>query len=200
MTAFALPMSRQKFDLPPAVRIVAGAASAAILLLSLYALLRWMLGFAPATPWVKDVALAVHLGTVIPAIPLGAYVILARKGGSRHKSLGKIWLALMFVTAFSTLFIRNINAGNFSWIHLLTLLTFVAVPQAILTARQGRIEEHKKHLRNFFFGSLIIAGITAFAPGRTMWQWAFASPVAEAASGPGAGIAPDARVRGAFRA
>lgn len=176
MNALALNLPNQPIDLPPMVRIFAGAASAAILLLCLYAFLRWMLGLAPATPWVRDVALVLHLSTVIPAIPLGAYVMLARKGGKRHKSLGKIWLGLMFVTALSTLFIRHANNGNFSWIHLLTLLTFVAIPQAILSARAGRIAEHKKHLRNFFFGSLIIAGVTAFAPGRTMWQWAFASP------------------------
>ncbi|MCY7338818.1 MAG: DUF2306 domain-containing protein [Sphingomonas bacterium] len=183
MTVFALPLSTQKFDLPPAVRIAAASASALLLALCVYAFLRWMLGYAPPTPWVKDIALSVHLATVIPAIPLGAYVILSRKGGARHKLLGKIWLSLMFVTAIATIFIRNINDGNFSWIHLFTLLTFVAVPQAILTARQGKIDEHKKHLRNFFLGALIIAGLTAFTPGRTMWQWAFDKPAIDATTG-----------------
>ena len=183
MTAFALPLSTQKFDLPLGVRIAAGAASALLLALCAYAFLRWMLGFAPATPWVREIALGVHLATVIPAIPLGAYVILTRKGGAGHKLLGKIWLGLMFVTAIATIFIRNVNHGNFSWIHLFTLLTFVAVPKAIITARQGRIEEHKMHLRNFFVGALIVAGVTAFAPGRTMWQWAFGQPAVDVAAG-----------------
>ncbi len=183
MTAFALPVSTQKFDLPPAVRIVAASASALLLALCVYAFLRWMLGYAPPTPWVKDVALSVHLATVIPAIPLGAYVILSKKGGTRHKLLGKVWLGLMFVTAIATIFIRNINDGNFSWIHLFTLLSFVAIPKAIITARQGKITEHKLHLRNFFIGALIIAGVTAFAPGRTMWQWAFETPAIDAANG-----------------
>lgn len=87
----------------------------------------------------------------------------------------------MLVTALSTIFIRNINDGEFSWIHLFTLLTMLAVPQAIVSARQGKIEAHKKHLRNFFIGALIIAGLTAFAPGRTMWQWAFGHPAAASA-------------------
>lgn len=169
-------LSAQPFDLSPAVRIAIGSAAALLLALCIYAALRWALGFAPPTPWVRNVALATHLVTVIPAIPLGAYVILSRKGGARHKLLGKIWLALMFVTAIATLFIRNFNDGQFSWIHLFTLLTFIAVPRAIITARQGKIEAHKKHLRNFFIGALVIAGLTAFAPGRTMWQWAFGHP------------------------
>ena len=181
-TAFAPRLSRQKFDLSPAMRIAAASASALLLALCLYAFARWMLGFAPATPWVRDVALATHLATVIPAIPLGAYVILSKKGGARHKLLGKIWLTLMFVTAIATIFIRNINHGNFSWIHLFTLLSFVAVPKAIITARQGKIELHKKHLRNFFVGALVIAGLTAFTPGRTMWQWAFGQPTIDAAA------------------
>ena len=185
MTAFAWPIPTQKFDLPPAVRIAAGAASALLLALCTYAFFRWMLGYAPATPWVHQAALTIHLATVIPAIPLGAYVILTRKGGARHKLLGKIWLSLMFVTAIATIFVRNVNDGQFSWIHLFTLLTFFAVPKAIMTARAGRIDLHKRHLRNFFLGALIIAGLTAFAPGRTMWQWAFAAPAVDASAGAG---------------
>ena len=166
----------QPFDLPKGVRLAAASAAGLLFALCVYAVIRWLLGLAPATPWVRDAALATHLITVIPAIPLGTYVILSRKGGARHKLLGKIWLSLMFVTAISTIFIRNVNHGQFSWIHLFTLLTFIAVPQAIISARQGRIESHKKHVRNFFIGALVVAGLTAFAPGRTMWQWAFASP------------------------
>lgn len=182
MTAILIAPVRpaQGFDLPLWVRIASGGASALLLALCIYAFGRWMLGYAPPTPWVRDLALTIHLVTVIPAIPLGAYVILSRKGGQRHKMLGKIWLSLMFVTALATIFIRNANDGQFSWIHLFTLLTLVAVPQAIITARQGKIEAHKKHLRNFFIGALIIAGLTAFAPGRTMWQWAFGHPTAPA--------------------
>ncbi len=183
MTAILISPVRptQGFDLPVWVRIACGGASALLLALCAYAFGRWMLGYAPPTPWVRDLALTIHLLTVIPAIPLGAYVILSRKGGQRHKMLGKIWLSLMFVTAVATIFIRNANNGQFSWIHLFTLLTLVAVPQAIITARQGKIEAHKKHLRNFFIGALIIAGLTAFAPGRTMWQWAFGHPLASPA-------------------
>ena len=178
MTAIALKSRQpaQQFDLPKWLRVAAASGAMVLLALCIYAYLRWMLGFSPATPWVHDSALTIHLLTVIPAIPLGTYVILSRKGGARHKLLGKIWLGLMFVTAIATVFIRNVNDGQFSWIHLFTLLTFISVPRAILSARQGRIEAHKKQLRNFFIGALVIAGLTAFAPGRTMWQWAFGTP------------------------
>lgn len=175
-------LSTQRFDLSPASRVAIASAAALLFGFAVYGFLRWMLGLAPATPWVADVALATHLATVIPAIPLGAYVILSRKGGARHRTLGTIWLSLMFVTAISTLFIRNFNDGQFSWIHIFTLITFIAIPQAIISARRGKITTHKIHLRNFFIGALIVAGITSFAPGRTMWQWAFGHPAVEQAS------------------
>lgn len=173
-STIALAAARAPFDLSPLTRAAIAVAAGGMSVLVTYAALRWALGFAPATLWVRDFALSVHLVTVIPAIPLGAYVLLTRKGGPRHRLLGKIWLGLMFVTAIATIFIRNLDSGGFSWIHIFTVLTLVAVPQAIVTARQGRIAAHKKHMVQFYVGALVIAGITAFLPGRTMWQWAFA--------------------------
>lgn len=170
----ALTVARpQPFDLPPAVRMAIAIISGGLFALTLYAALRWLLGISPPTPWVRDIALSVHLVTVIPAIPLGGYLFVTRKGGPRHRTLGKVWLALMLITAISTIFIRNLNHGGFSWIHLLTLLTLVAVPQALLSARRGDIAAHRKHMLTFYLGSLIIAGGFTFLPGRTMWQWAF---------------------------
>lgn len=162
----------QSFDTHPRFRFALAAAGGALTAASLYAVLRWLLGYAPATPWAHDLALAVHLASAIPAIPLGAYVLFRRKGGPRHRRLGRVWLGLMTVTAVSTLFIRNVNDGDFSWLHLFTLLTFIAVPRAILSARAGRIDAHKRQLLGFYIGALLLAGATAFAPGRTMWQWA----------------------------
>ena len=163
----------QPFDVPPAVRLAIALASGGLFALTSYAILRWLLGIAPPTPWVRDFALSVHLITVIPAIPLGGYLFATRKGGPRHRLLGKIWLGLMLTTAISTIFIRNLANGGFSWIHLLTLLTLVSVPQALLSARRGDIAAHRKHMVTFYLGSLIIAGGFTFLPGRTMWQWAF---------------------------
>lgn len=159
------------FDMPDWLRLGMAGAGTMMTLLSLYAVGRWLLGYSEVS--VKSFAIAFHVGTVIPAIPLGAYVLFARKGGPRHKLLGRIWLTLMGVTAFSTVFIRDLNQGQFSWIHIFTVMTFIAVPQAITSARKGDIAAHRKHLITFYTGALVLAGITAFAPGRTMWHWAF---------------------------
>ena len=160
-------------DLAPAARAALALAGGSLLFLVLYAAGRAALGLAPATPWVRDVALTVHLATVIPALPLGLYVFLARKGDARHKALGKVWLLLMGVTAVATLFIRNVGEGGLSFIHLFSVLTLVGIPQVIVTARRGQIAAHRAHLLRLFVGSMLIAGGFSFLPGRTMAQWAF---------------------------
>ena len=145
----------------------------ALLATCLFGLFRWLTGMAPATPWVRSPALALHMATIIPAIPLGAYVLFVKKGGPRHRLLGRIWLGLMLVSAIATIFIRNLNQGHFSWIHLLTLLSLAMVPRAYLAARRRDFTTHRKVVLWFYVSALLIAGLFTFLPGRTMWQWAF---------------------------
>ena len=163
----------QPFDLSPRQRIALAGGGGIVTIFALYAVIRGLLGVAAPVPGAREIALTIHLATVIPAMPLGAYVLLQRKGGPHHRLLGRIWLGLMFTTAVSTIFIRHINDGNFSFIHIFTLMTFMAIPRAIMTARQGRIDEHRWQLVGFYVGALVIAGLLSFMPGRLMWHWAF---------------------------
>lgn len=161
------------FDLSLPTRLFVLVGGVALLCLVVFAFARAALGLAPPTPWVRDAALLIHITTVTPAIPLGLYIFLNRKGGPRHRLLGKIWLTLMGITALATFFIRNVGDGGLSWIHLFSVMTLIGIPRAILTARRGRIAKHKAHLVNLYIGALVIAGGASFLPGRTMWQWAF---------------------------
>lgn len=161
------------FDLALPTRAGLTVIGGGLLLLILYAAARAALGLAPATPWVRDVALVIHLATVVPALPLGLYIFLTRKGGTRHKQLGKSWLTLMGITAVATLFIRNIENGGFSFIHLASVMTLVAIPRVIITARRREFAAHRGHLLGMFIGAMLVAGGLSFLPGRTMWVWAF---------------------------
>lgn len=161
------------FDLAPPTRTGLAVVGGTLLLLILYAAGRAAFGLAPATPWARDGALVIHLATVVPALPLGLYIFLTRKGGARHKQLGKLWLVLMGVTAVATLFIRNVEGGGFSFIHLFSVLTLVGIPQVIITARRRNFAAHRTHLLGMFIGAMLIAGGLSFLPGRTMWVWAF---------------------------
>ncbi len=149
--------------------LIAGATLLGII--TLVALVRMLAGYAPSAQSARKIAVVIHLVTVIPAIPLGLYVLLARKGTPGHKAMGRVWLALMAVTALSTLFIRQVNAGSLSLIHLFVPLTLVGIWQVIASARSGRLADHRRHVVSMYIGALLVAGFTSFIPGRLMWHW-----------------------------
>ncbi|MEP9401967.1 DUF2306 domain-containing protein [Sphingomonas silueang] len=165
--------ARRPTDVSLPARIAVTLGGGALGLASLYALLRAATGIAPPAADAHGVAVAIHLMSVLPAIPLGLYVLLTRKGGARHRLLGRIWMALMVSTALSALFIRQLNHGGFSWIHIFVPLTIAIAALAIASARAGRIAQHRNRLIGMYLGALVIPGAFAFAPGRLMWVWAF---------------------------
>lgn len=176
MTATALPRSKKpngRFDLGPFARWVVGAAGIALTLLCAVALARGLTGMAPMPPQARDLAVMIHLATVIPAVPLGTWLLLARKGTPRHKALGKLWLAMMVATAVSAVFIRFLNHGQFSLIHLFVPLTLAGAWRAVSAARRGDIAAHKRIILGLFLGALVIAGGFTFLPGRVMGVWLF---------------------------
>lgn len=158
-------------DLGPLLRGAMAVGGVAITALSVAAIGRWALGFSPEVGTAKQLAVAIHLVAVIPAVPLGLAVMLRRKGGATHRLLGRIWMALMAVTAVSAIFIRNLNGGGFSFLHLFVPLAIVTIVRAIAAARQGRIEAHRRMMAGLYLGALIVPGIFAFLPGRVMWEW-----------------------------
>ena len=162
---------RRPGDLAPALRAAMIVGGTAVMALSTVAIGRWATGYAPAIGELKSVALAIHLAAVLPAVPLGLVVMLRRKGGPTHRMLGKLWMLLMLVTALSAIFIRNLNGGSFSWLHIFVPLVIVTAVRAVAAARAGKIDKHKRIMIGFYLGALIVPGLTAFIPGRLMAQW-----------------------------
>ena len=160
------------FDITAWQRKIVWVACVAMSLAVLIALLRAFTGLAPAHPHARSLAIIIHVATVLPAIPLGGYLLLARKGGVWHKRLGKIWVALMVTTALSTLFIRF--GEMLSPIHVFVPMTLVASYKLIMTARRGDMKGHKKEIMSLYLGALMIPGLVAIAmPGRMMNAWLF---------------------------
>lgn len=163
----------RSFDLPSPLRALILTAGGAMTLLSLIAIGKVAAGMVPRYYVLKDVAVLAHLSTVIPALVLGLYLLLTRKGTPLHKALGKLWLALMVTAALSALFIRQLNHGQFSLIHLFVPLTLIVAWRAIASARAGNIRAHRRHVVGMYLGALIIPGIFAMMPGRLMGAWLF---------------------------
>lgn len=118
-----------------------------------------------------------HLFTIIPCVFIGGYLLAVRKGTNTHRFLGKIYMILMMVTAFITIFMPAAVGpqllNHFGWIHLFTLLTLWTVPTAYIAVRKGNIKAHKRKMVLLYVGALIIAGGFTFVPGRYMHELFF---------------------------
>lgn len=117
-----------------------------------------------------SLALIVHLGTVLPALPLGAYILLQRKGGALHRMLGRVWAALMTTTAISSFWLQD--NGGLSLIHLFSVATLISIPLAVFWIRRGDVERHRRAMVGVYIG-LVVAGLFAFTPGRLLTVWLF---------------------------
>lgn len=119
----------------------------------------------------------VHLATVLPGFLIGSYILLTRKGTPTHKRLGKIYLALMLLTATITLLmgaeVGPTLFGHFGLLHLFSVTVFVSVPLALYGARTGNLWLHVGSMTGLYVGGLIIAGGFAFMPGRLLHSWLF---------------------------
>lgn len=177
MTATTLPRpatARAKgLDLGPIARTAVTLVGIGFTTACALAVVRFAAGLAPAHPNTQNIAVIIHLATVLPAVPLGAWLMLTRKGTPRHKALGKVWVALMVVTALAALFIRQINGGAFSPIHVFVPMTLHGAWKTITTARRGAIVEHRKALIGLYLGALTIPGLFAFMPNRLIGTWLF---------------------------
>jgi uncharacterized membrane protein len=116
-------------------------------------------------------AVMIHLLTVIPALPLGAYVIFSKKGDATHRLLGKIWAMLMLVTSIDSFWIREVT-GHLGPIHIFSVVTLISLPMGIYAIRKGNVEGHRRAMRGTFIG-LCAAGLFAMMPGRMLGNLIF---------------------------
>jgi uncharacterized membrane protein len=118
-------------------------------------------------------AIQIHLATVLAAVAIGAILLLGPKGTTFHRTLGWGWATLMVVTAVAAFFIREVNHGALSFIHILAGATLITAPLGVYFARTHRVLPHGRTMQGLFAGGILIAGILAFLPGRIMWRMFF---------------------------
>jgi uncharacterized membrane protein len=117
-----------------------------------------------------------HTLAALFALVLGAFQLYMPKGGQRHRMAGYIWAVLMMFIALSSFFINHIRIiGPFSYIHILSIVTLVGVPRAILAARRGNYAAHQRGMKIVFWTALVGAGLFTLLPSRIMGQVLFGS-------------------------
>lgn len=117
-------------------------------------------------------ALYLHLATVIPAVPLGGWLLWRKQRGDRvHRVGGYIWVTLMMVTAIDSFWIQSLM-GRIGPIHIFSVITIYSLPKAIWLARNGRIKEHERTMKGVYLG-MIAAGLFTILPGRFLGSFIF---------------------------
>lgn len=121
--------------------------------------------FAALSPAIK-----IHLLAALAALALGAVLMSVRKGRAFHRAAGWAWVALVSVTAGSTLFITALNHGKWSLLHLFTGWTLIVLPLAVVAAKRREVAKHRRSMMGLFYGGFAINLAIAFIPGRALWQ------------------------------
>jgi len=126
-----------------------------------------------AAPWI----IQLHALCALAAFAVGLVQWLGPKGRLPHRVLGMVFVSLMVTTAVSAVFIRQINDGAFSWIHIFVPVTLIGLTGLVWSVRRGNLERHRKHATSLFFAALMIPGLLAFVPGRLMFTTVFGALV-----------------------
>ncbi len=114
-----------------------------------------------------------HIATILVALVLTPVMLLRRRGDAPHRALGWVWATALFGTALLSFWVRTLNPGGFSFIHLLSAWTIIQVPLLVLYARRHDWQRHRRAVRGMVTGALLVAGFFTFPFGRLMGRWLF---------------------------
>jgi uncharacterized membrane protein len=129
-------------------------------------------------------AIQFHVATVVPSALIGGLMLIMRKGTYLHRMAGRLWIALMVLTALSSFFIHEINLFfGFSPIHILSVVVLVSAVEVIRSARRRNFVRHKRLVKSLYFGGIGIAGLFTLLPGRIMHDVVLTTALAEPAQG-----------------
>jgi uncharacterized membrane protein len=124
-----------------------------------------------------SVLLATHAFAAAVALPLGAWqLFVSTKGSLRHRIAGRTWVALMLYVSVTSFWIKELEPGHFSYIHILSIVTIVTVTWGLVAAVRGDVFNHRNNMIGSWLG-LVGAFIGAVAvPVRHIPQFVVTEP------------------------
>lgn len=114
--------------------------------------------------------LQVHIAAAVVAMMIGLILLTGIKGNRLHRTLGWAWVLAMATVAISSFFVRELNGGALSLVHLLSGWTVIVLPMAVYAARRHEVAKHRGRMTGLFVGALVIAGLLTLFPGRLLWR------------------------------
>ena len=121
--------------------------------------------------------LATHAFAASVALPLGAWQLFRpTKGDHQHRLIGRTWVVLMLYVSFTSFWIKELKPGEFSLIHILSVVTIVTVSLGLVAAIRGDLRSHRSNMIGSWLG-LVGAFIGAVAvPVRLIPQFVVTEP------------------------
>ena len=116
----------------------------------------------------------IHALAAFAALGIAVWMLAAPKGTFSHRTFGRAFIVMMATVAVTAIFIRQINDGAFSFIHVFVPLTAFGIfggLRAILFKKD--VKAHRNAMFGLVFGALTIPGLFAFMPGRLLHQVVF---------------------------
>jgi uncharacterized membrane protein len=122
-----------------------------------------------AAPW----SVQIHVASAMVGLVVGIVIFLLPKGTGFHRLLGWTWVsAMILVAATSVAMMVDLRTG-INPLHIFTVVTVVSLWAGLTGIRRGNVRRHAASMAGLYVGGLIIAGVTAFIPGRLMWDVVF---------------------------
>jgi uncharacterized membrane protein len=112
----------------------------------------------------------VHLAFGVLALAVGGILLAGRKGARMHRVLGWAWVLTVGTVALTSLFIKTLNPGHFSMIHLLSGYVIIALPLAVAAARRHDVQRHRRYMTGMYLGGFALNLIFVLLPGRLVWN------------------------------
>jgi uncharacterized membrane protein len=114
-----------------------------------------------------------HIGTAVFAVWIGPLAVFRRRRDGWHKLLGYFWVLALATLVVMSFFITGLRPGQFSAIHLLSILVLVSLARGLWLIRHRRIRAHAIHMQALYLQALLGAGLFTFLSGRMMSQVLF---------------------------
>ncbi|MCB5198484.1 DUF2306 domain-containing protein [Loktanella sp. TSTF-M6] len=115
--------------------------------------------------------LQIHIACALVALAVGPFTMFTRLPRGQHKGLGYTWVAGIVGLSLSSFWIPSFGlavVGHFGPLHMLAVAALHGVWSAIRHVRRGNIRAHRLIMRNVWFGTMGVATLANFLPGRTM--------------------------------
>jgi uncharacterized membrane protein len=108
---------------------------------------------------------------------LGAYNLARRAKGDRpHRWVGWVWVGAMYWTILSSFAIQQLRPGHFTWIHGLSIFTFITLSIGLWASLTHRIRTHRNFMTGSYFGLLGAFVGAVVVPQRKIPQWTLHQP------------------------